>query len=264
MLRKLLKYDLKDSFNKVILIYGSLAVVLAAAYRFFNLFADIPLWDFISSFCFGAAISMAISTIINIVIHTWVNFNISVYGDRGYLTHTLPVHKRTIYHSKLLSAFLSLLAGVVILLIVFLFLLFSDDYAQIIKELFGTISKVYQIDIGILLTVIALELLVQTFSLIQSGLIGSILGHRMQSGKRGFSFLYGCLLYFASQGLALIGLLGCALLKRDMLSVFYSTQPPSVSVIKSIMVSAVIVYALVNVLFYFMAIKTFRKGVNLE
>ena len=264
MLRKLLKYDITDALNRVILIYGGVALLCALAYRLFDLFPDSALWDFVSGFCFGAAISMAVTMLINVIIHAWVNFKTTVYGDRGYLTHTLPITKRTVYNSKLLSAFCALALGIAVTLITLLILLFSDAYLEIIKELFGAVSEIYQMDVSVLLIVVAAELLVQTFALIQSGLIGIILGHRFPNAKGGLSFVFGLIAYMISQGTALIIMLAAALVKRDMLSVFFSTEAPTVSVIKAFLLVGIIAYAAVNVIFYFVATKTFNKGVNLD
>ncbi len=264
MLRKLLKYDITDALNRVILIYGGLALLCALAFRFFDLFSESPLWGFVSKFCFGAAISMAVTMLINVIIHTWVNFKTTVYGDRGYLTHTLPITKRTIYNSKLLSAFCALALGIMVTLITLFILLFSDAYVEIIKELFGTVSEIYQVDASVLLIVVAAEILVQTFALIQSGLIGIILGHRRQNAKGGLSFLFGVVAYLISQGTALLIMLAAALVKQDMLSFFFSTEPPTISVIKAFLLAGILAYGAANVIFYLIATKLFNKGVDLD
>ena len=264
MLTKLLKYDIKASVNKVILIYGSLALALAGFFRLFDLFDGVMLWETVSKICFGAAISMAVTMLINVVIHTWVNFSSSVYGDRGYLTHTLPITKGTIYRSKLIAAFVALLLGMAVMLVTLFILLFSDAYFEIIKELFSTIGEIYQMDVGVLLTVMVLELLVQTFAMIQSGLIGIILGHRCSNAKTGLSFLFGAIVYMISQTLALILSFAFGLFNRDLLDLIFTTNAPSVDMVKTVLLVALVVYAVVNVIFYFIAIAFFKKGVNLD
>ena len=265
MLKKLLKYDLKDAFNKVIIIYATLSLLLAGAYRLFSLFDEIFLWDIVAKICFGASISMAVTLIINIIIHAWVNFTQSVYGDRGYLTHTLPVKKCTIYASKVLSAMLCLLIAVLVSAIVLFILLYCGEIVELLEQLSFMISEAYETNLWTLVLVIVLELFLQIFSLIQMGLIGIILGHRRQNGKRGFSFLFGGIAYLISQGILLIGMLGVCLLDQDMLTVFFSgSDVMEASVLKSFMLCAIVIYAIIGVVGYLVATKFFSKGVDLD
>ena len=45
----------------------------------------------------GAFISLSISVIITCLIRIWVRFNVTLYKDESYLTHTLPIKRETIY-----------------------------------------------------------------------------------------------------------------------------------------------------------------------
>ena len=48
----------------------------------------------------GTAISMMFSIVINNLMRLWVRFKNNFYGDESYLTHTLPIDKKTLYLSK--------------------------------------------------------------------------------------------------------------------------------------------------------------------
>lgn len=265
MLKKLLKYDLKDAFNKVIIIYATLSLVLAGAYRLFALFDEILIWEVVAKICFGASISMAVTLIINIIIHAWVNFTQNVYGDRGYLTHTLPIPKRTIYTSKLLSVMICLLIAVLVSALSLFILLYSGELLEILEELSVVVSGAYQINLYVLVLVIVLEIFLQFLATIQMGLVGIILGHRMQSAKRGFSFLYGGIAYLLSQGVALVGLLAVAFVNDDfMRMLFTASNTMEASLLKTVMLCAIVIYAIINLIGYFVAVKLFNKGVNID
>ncbi len=265
MLKKLIKYDLKDAFNKVIIIYATLALMLAGAYRLFSLFDDIFVWDIVAKVCFGASISMAVTLIINIVIHTWVNFCVSAYGDRGYLTHTLPIQKSTIYTSKVLSSMICLLVAVLVGAVSLFVLLYSEQTVELYKQLSLVVSETYETSMAALFITMAFEIFFQTFALIQAGLIGIILGQRMQNGKRGFSFLFGGIAYTIFQGIALFGLLIGALFKEGMITfLFAASDTMEAGILKTLLLIAIVVYALIDVLAFLLAIKFFNKGVNLD
>ena len=42
--------------------------------------------------------------LINNLMRTWVRFRHNLYGDESYLTHTLPVERKTIYLSKFITS----------------------------------------------------------------------------------------------------------------------------------------------------------------
>ncbi len=265
MLKKLIKYDLKDAFNKVILIYATLALTLAGAYRLFSLFSEIFLWEIVAKICFGACISMAVTLIINVVIHAWVNFSLSVYSDRGYLTHTLPIKKSTIYTSKVLSSMICLLISVLIAGIAIFILLYSDKTVELYKQLSIIVNETYEVGMVALFITIAIEIFFQTFALIQAGWVGIILGQRMQNGKRGFSFLFGAVTYIIFQWFAVVGILIASLFKEGMLkTIFTASDVIEVGVLKILLIGAIVIYAIIDVLAYLIAIKLFNKGVNLE
>ena len=99
MLKKLLKYELASIF-KFLIIFYSLALFFALLSRIFLNIENSFIMYVIGEICRGASISMMFSIIINNLMRLWVRFKNNLYGDESYLTHTLPVSKKTIFFSS--------------------------------------------------------------------------------------------------------------------------------------------------------------------
>ena len=117
MLGKLIKYEFKDTYKLFCLYYAILAVltVLGAI--------TVRSSEFIPSTIL--TIIMAL-TMVAYVIMMWIlglitimalcsRFNKTMYGDRGYLTHTLPVTKASLLASKYVVAIVWCIASVAVM-----------------------------------------------------------------------------------------------------------------------------------------------------
>ena len=102
MLGKLLKYDLKWIY-KVVGVFYILAIIFSVAGRLLKNIENSVIFSVISQITIGIAISMMASSLINCIMRLWARFIKNLYKDESYLTHTLPVKKKTIYTSKIKS-----------------------------------------------------------------------------------------------------------------------------------------------------------------
>lgn len=103
MLGKLLKYDLKWVY-KVVVVFYILAFIFSVIGRGLRLIENSLVFSVVTQIVFGIAISMMVSSLINCLMRLWARFIRNVYKDESYLTHTLPVEKKAIYASKVISA----------------------------------------------------------------------------------------------------------------------------------------------------------------
>ena len=99
MLGKLIKHDMKAAARGVSSIY--LAALIAVAAMGICLFANVGVGKFVSSLLL---IGVSIAAIIVTIVATLGEFRKSVFGDRGYLTNTLPVKGPALLFSKLLTS----------------------------------------------------------------------------------------------------------------------------------------------------------------
>ena len=118
MLKKLLKYDLQYIF-KFIIIFYSLALFFGILTRIFLNIENSFVLNIIGQVCSGALISMIFSIIINNLMRLWVRFRTNFYGDESYLTHTLPIDKKTLYLSKIITAIVTLFVSIIVIFLTF-------------------------------------------------------------------------------------------------------------------------------------------------
>ena len=116
MLIKLLKYDLKYMIKNMSVFY-ILAIFFAILVRILGLFNSTTILTILNGICKGTMIAMIVNIIINTMIRSWVRYNISIYKDEAYLTHTLPVTKNDIYNSKFIQTLIFYIVGFLVILL---------------------------------------------------------------------------------------------------------------------------------------------------
>ena len=102
MLGKLLKYDLKWSYKNLIIFYA-LSIILAIITRLMSLIENSIIFMVITKICSGTLIAIFVNIFINNFIRVWARVIRNLYKDESYLTHTLPVSRKTILHQKFLQ-----------------------------------------------------------------------------------------------------------------------------------------------------------------
>ena len=65
--------------------------------------------NIVGKVCSGVTISMIFNIIINNIMRLWARFGSNLYKDESYLTHTLPIDKKTLYLSKTLTSIIAIL-----------------------------------------------------------------------------------------------------------------------------------------------------------
>jgi len=120
MLKKLLKYDFKNIYKVLLLLYG-LTIISAIGSKISssNNESLIILNILNISFDILTFSTIAIILVYN-MIKLWSRFKNSVYGEESYLTHTLPITKNDIYISKILTALITVTTSVLVSFIAFL------------------------------------------------------------------------------------------------------------------------------------------------
>ena len=99
MLKKLLKYDLKNMF-KFLTIFYILSIFFSILTRIFFELNQTSIIYIIGRIPLGTVFSMLASVLINTLLRNWVRFKETIYGDESYLTNTIPVSKKTLLNSK--------------------------------------------------------------------------------------------------------------------------------------------------------------------
>jgi len=262
MLKKLLNYDLKHIF-KFLLIFYSLSLFFGILTRIFLSIENSLMMEIIGKICSGAAISMMFSIVINNLMRLWVRFKNNLYGDESYLTHTLPVKKETLYNSKIITAFISMFVSILVIVLTVFIAYYSKENFEFIKNLLLSITDMFG-NVTFIIIGILIVLFLEFANILQCGFTGIILGHKMNQNKVGYSVLFGFVVYMVSQIFVLICLFITALFNKEIMNLFFTNEVISFDSLKMILYIALIIYLIVVVIIYFVNIKLFKKGVNVD
>ncbi len=263
MLGKLFKYDFKW-INKTMPIYFLVGGILAIFIRIVECFEMTTIVTIIDKILVSMFISSLFSIGITYLIRIWARFKDNLYKDESYLTHTLPAKKSTIYTSKVLASLLTvtiMIFGIVALLLAAILRSETVDYLKNLidglKEMFGDTGFIGILILGIVLIIL------EFFSMIQSGFLGIVIGHKANNKKMIKSFFVGLMLYGFISAASLIILFIISKFNSNINELFVSNIP-SVETIKISFIVGFLIYLGFNIVYYLLGKKLFEKGVNVD
>lgn len=261
MLKKLLKYDL-IYINKVLIVFYLLAIFFALLTRMFLGIDDSTIMSIIGKVCSGIMISMIINIIINNLMRVWSRFVNNLYGDESYLTHTLPIPKKTIYTSKAISSVITMFISTLVIGICLFIAYYSKENIELLKGILLPFANIYNSTVlKLLLTFLAVFFLQMIFLLV-CGYTGIILGHRKNNNRIVLSIIYGFVIYFLLQAIMLLGIFVIGLFNSDIMNLFTTNSVSNMKMIKLIMYLGISFYTIFIIISYFVNVKLFNKGVN--
>ena len=263
MLKKLLKYDLQNIY-KVLSIFYMLAIFFSTLTRIFLNFENSYILNIIGKVCSGITISMIANILINNLTGVWVRLKHNFYGDESYLTHTLPISKKTLYLSKFLSSIITLFISVLVITITLFIAYYSKDLIQSIKNILLPIATAYDSTIIKIILAFIFIVFLEIANGMHAGYTGIILGHNMNNNKTAYSVLYGLITYILTQIFIILIVFINGLFNSDIMNLFYTTDMITVGIIKYLITLAIIVYLTTIIIIYFINIRIFNKGVNID
>lgn len=264
MLKKLLKYDLKNNF-KILIIFYSLSIFFAVLTRILFSIENSFIIDVIAKISSGVTISMMFNIIINNIMGLWGRTKNNFYGDESYLTHTLPVDRKTLYLSKTLTSTVTLFTSMLVIALTLFIAYYSKENLDIVKSFLLPIADAYDSSIMKILVAILFILFLEISTMLQSGYTGIILGHRKNNHKIVLSIIFGLIAYSVSQIFVLITLFITSLFNKDLLNLFITNnQIINIDMIKLIIILSIITYTILNIIQYIVNTKLFEKGVNID
>ena len=264
MLGKLLKYDLKW-IMKLLIIFYVLALSFAVIGRGLVEIENSPIFNVIGQVFIGASISMMFSVLINTLMRVWVRFIRNSYKDESYLTHTLPVSKKTIYLAKILSAIISMITSGIVILASLAICYYSEANIEFIKSAVEMMATSYNSTVvGFILTLFIILVLEAIFALL-AGYMGIILGHRANNKRMLKSVIYGFAVFMIPSIITLIILFVIGLFNPEVMNLFFSNNSmPELNVIKTVLYAGIALYVAYIAIYYVISTKLFEKGVNVE
>ena len=262
MLKKLLKYDLKWCY-KPLLVFYSLTIFFAVLVRIIESFDETLLILVIDKICCGALIAMMINIVINSLMRNWARFVRNTYKDESYLTHTLPVTKNQIFLSKVLTAIITLLTSFIVIIAALAIATLNEDTWMFLKDTLEQSAIYFNSSVFSLVFVMVITIFFEFLFMIMSGIMGIIIGHKSNNLKIVKSIVIGFVIYTSLSLLSLLVLYCAGLINSDLMAIFESVNVSS-SAMKSMMLIAVVVYAIYNIGIYLVGNKLLNKGVNVD
>ena len=263
MLRKLLKYDLKWVY-KVVVVFYILAFIFSVIGRGLSLIENSLVFSVVTQIVFGIAISMMVSSLINCLMRLWARFIKNVYKDESYLTHTLPVEKKTIYASKVISAIICVFTTVVVSVVCIFICYYSEANMQLLKSMLELAAGTYNTTVLNLLLLISFVAFLEIMFIVLIGYVGIILGHKSNQNKMVKTLIISFVLYLVTQALTLGLIYIFGLFNSNVMNLINTTEIVNVNAIKSIMYAGIVIYIVYISFYYILGKKQLEKGVNVD
>jgi len=263
MLGKLLKYDLKWVYKLVIIFY-ILAFVFSGIGRILAEVQNSMLLDIVSKISIGIGISMAISALINCLMRLWGGFVNNVYKDESYLTHTLPVEKKTIFASKVIAGIISVFTTTLVAIGCAFICYYSEANMEALKGLLEIAATTYNTTVLNFLLVVSILIFVEMLFILLIGFTGIIIGHRSNKSKLVKSIVYSFVLYSIFQVVTLVVILIYGVFDPAVMNLIKTTEQIDITSMKSLMYTATVAYSIYVFIIYTIGNKQLNKGVNVE
>ena len=263
MLNKLLKYDLKYMVKNMSVFY-ILSIFFAITTRILFSMNQSFMINLLGQISVGCMFSMVASILINTMMRSWVRFRDSIYKDESYLTHTLPVTKNDIYNSKFIQTFIFFIISFIIIIISLFITYYTPDRWLLIKNAINSITTGLEFNTWLFIISMFSVIFLEVFNAIQCGFLGIILGYKMNSGKTGYSVLFGFCAYLIAQSIVLALTFIVGLFNSSIGDLFKNSILLDSNSFKLLVVLAIIIYLIVIFLMSIMCKKELNKGVNVE
>lgn len=261
MLSKLLKNDLKKNMRWLWILFLSTILIAGIARGSKELGETISFFKVLGIFFDSVFYGVAVNVILQPFLRNFLNFTKSLYSDESYLTHTLPVTKNQLINSKFLTALIEITLGFATLVISILIMYASPNMLTALELIVstvvtGNISMFWVITLFILLVVIEFIMFI---SIIYFSIV---IAYRSKEKRVFKSFLIASAMSIISFLVLSIIMLIVLLINKVKLTT--STLVLSNTAFISLILTGVIVYSIVTVVFYFLTKKMLNKGVNID
>ena len=261
MLSKLLKRDLKKNMRWLWILFVGAIGFAGVTRGVKELGENVAFFKMIGVFFEGIYYSLAINLIIQPFLRNFLNFHKSFYSDESYLTHTLPVTKNQLITSKYLTAFIEIVAGFGSLILSLLIMYAGPNFTQFLKLLFSTLIT-GEFSVALALIGVVILIIVEFLMFISIIDFAIVMGFKSKEKRILKSFLITAACAFAAITVLAISLI--IVLSINGIKFTTTSLVLSVTAFYSVIVSAIVIYVAVVLLFYFLAKREFNKGVNVD
>lgn len=263
MLKKLLKYDIKETSKNLLPFYG-IVVLLSILVRLSEFIKEqFPITSFINAM----TLLFFIIAIIAIIFYTFFvairRFYQTVLKDEGYLTNTLPVKRSNIILSKIITALIFIIASIIIMISSLFIAFYSKEGFKSFIDLINSNLSIMGTKPWIAYLYTGIMLLLSYMTYIIVFILALILGHQKSKNKIAYSFMYGIIIYCILQVISVIAL-GIAIIFDNNLIEIMNKTNVSFNEIIPIFISTGISSLITPFIGYLLSCKFINTKLNLE
>ena len=263
MLGKLLKYDLKWIY-KVVGIFYILSFIFSVIGRALNEIENSLVFSITAKISFGIAISMMINSLVNCLMRLWARFIKNLYKDESYLTHTLPVEKKDIYISKVLTALITILTTTVVILVCLFICYYSESNMEILKTSLELAASTYNTTVLNLLLLISVVIFLEIMFVVLIGYVAIIFGYKSNQKKMLKTLVIGFVFYMITQVITLGAIFVFGVFNSNVMNLINTTDIINIDAIKSVMYMGIGIYVVYIIFYYILGHIQLKKGVNVD
>ena len=261
MLSKLLKNDLKKNMRWLWILFVSTIAIAGITRGCKELGKNIAFFKLAGIFFDSMFYAVAINAILQPFLRSFLNFKTSLYSDEAYLTHTLPVTKNQLINSRYLTSLIEMLLGFASVLISVLILFISPSFFTTLKMLLSTlITGSFSATLAI--TLIIILIIVEFLMFLSIIYFGIVMAYKAKEHRVLKAFLISAAMAFAS--ITVLAIVLMIVLAINGIKFSTSVLTFSNTAFISVILSGIIVYLAISVLFYFLTKHEFNKGVNID
>ena len=261
MLTKLLKKDLKKNMSWMWILFVSTIGLAGITRGCRELGYSVAFFKIVTVVLEGLFYSLAINSIIQPFLRNFLNFHKSFYSDESYLTHTLPVTKNQLINSKYLTALIEMLAGFATIIVSILIMYARPGFTDVLKLFISTVitgNFSLILVISLFITLVIVEFLM-FLSIINFSIV---VAYKSKENRKMKTFLIAAAC--ALVALAILAICMLIVLLINGIKITSSILVLSSSAMYSVIITAIIIYSIVTILFYFLTKHHFNKGVNVD
>ena len=261
MLSKLLKNDLKKNMKWMWVLFVATIAVAGITRGCKELGQDLLFFKILAIFFESVFYALAVNVILQPFLRNFLNFTKSFYGDESYLTHTLPVTKNQLINSKFLTTLIEIVLGFATLVISIIVMYISPTMFTTLKMLIS-MMVIGKFSIGLVLTLFIFLVIIEFLMFITLIYFSIVIAYREKEKRVLKTFLLTLALSFIAA--TILSVFMVIVLAVNGLKLTNANLILSSSQFISVMLTGIIVYSVISVVFYFLTKREFNKGVNVD
>ena len=261
MFYKLFKKDFKKDIRWLSILFISTIAIAGLSRGCKEIGENILFFKILTIFFDSVFYSLLVNIILQPFLRGFLNFTKSFYSDEAYLTHTLPVTKTQLINSKFLTSIIQICLGFITLVLSLLTRFASPKMFNTLKLLLSTMIM-EKFSLGLVLSLFVILVVVEFLMFISIIFFSIILAYRAKE-KRVLK-TFGLTVAFSFIAIIILSVVMFIVLVINNVKLTTSTLMLSNSAFLSVILTGIIVYSAVIILFYFLAKHEFNKGVNVD